>query len=54
MKILEDLFIKFTGLLAVIILILLAPILLAAATLKTIWSFCKGGYERIEREQRNW
>ena len=53
MKTLENIFMKLTGLLTVIILILLAPILLAAATLKTIWSFCKGGYERIEREQRN-
>lgn len=52
MKTLENIFIKFVGLLTVIILILLAPVLLAAATLKTVWSFCKGGYERIEREQR--
>ena len=53
MKILEEIFIRLAGLLTVIILILLAPVLLAAATLKTLWSFCKGGYERIEREQRN-
>lgn len=52
METIKDIFMKIIGLLVVIILILLAPILLAAATLKTVWSFCKGGYERIEREQR--
>ena len=53
MKIIEEIFMKTTGILAVLLLILLCPIMLAAAVLKTVWSFCKGGYERIEREQRN-
>lgn len=38
--------------LAVAIVIIFSPVLLVLAVLKTMWSFCKGGFERIEREQR--
>lgn len=38
--------------LAVAIVIVFSPVLLVLAVLKTMWSFCKGGFERIEREQR--
>lgn len=53
MKVLEKIFINIMGVFAVAVLILISPILLALAILKTLWSFCKGGFERLEKEQRN-
>ena len=38
--------------LAVAIVIVFSPIILVLAVLKTMWSFCKDRFERIEREQR--